>query len=102
QLWLDGSVLDSTLFGQLKLEMEALNQQLAKTLYGRVMGYFKGQAVDGSKLAAQATNVFWQLCERDAQTLVDHCTQDAAAIKRRQRLRQQFSGYAQRAYDQFC
>lgn len=102
QLWLDSATLDSNLFAQFTLEMEALQLLATKTLYGRVMGYFKDQTVDGKKLAAQASNIFWQLCERDAQALIDNCTQTEAAIAERYRLRKRFAGYVQQTYDQFC
>ncbi len=35
---------------------------LAKALYGRVLGYFKVLTVKVKSTAAQATDMFWQLC----------------------------------------
>ena len=58
--------------------------------------------VDGSKLAAQSTNLFWQLCERDFQALVNSCDQDKVSVARRHQLQQRFARYAQQAYDRFC
>lgn len=101
QVWLHGDMLGEFWFSQLKTEMDGLDE-LARNLYGRVAGYFKEQLVDGSKLAAQSTNLFWQLCERDFQTLVDSCDQDEVSIARRVRLRQGFAHNAQQAYDRFC
>jgi len=101
QVWLDSDMLEASWFGQLKMEMDALDG-LAKNLYGRVQGFFKEQTVDGSKAAAQATHLFWQLCERDFQELVYHCEQTEESAKRRQKLRQRFAGYVQQAYDKFC
>ena len=75
---------------------------LAKHLYGRVMGFFKEQKVDGSKLAAQASHLFWQLSERNFQELVDSCNPDEQGLLQRLRLRKIFAGYVQQAYDQFC
>lgn len=88
-------------FAQLQLEMTALDE-LAKGLYGRVLGYFKTQLVDGGDLAAQATHLFWQLSERDFQPLLDACDQDAASAAHRHHLRRHFAGYAQQAYDRYC
>ncbi len=96
-VWLESEVLGEIWFAALKQEMEMLDQW-AKTLYGCVMGYFKEQKVDGSKLAAQATQLFWQLCERDFQALVDGCDQESV----RQQLRQGFADYIRQAYDRFC
>jgi len=101
QVWLHRDMLGEFWFSQLKAEMDGLDE-IAKSLYGRVAGYFKEQLVDGSKLAAQSTSLFWQLCERDFQSLVNSCDQDEASIVRRHRLRQGFARYAQQAYDRFC
>lgn len=101
QVWLRCDMLGEIWFSQLKAEMDGLDE-IAKNLYGRVIGYFKEQLVHDSKLAAQSTNLFWQLCERDFQALVNSCDQDEASVARRRRLRQGFSRYAQQAYDRFC
>jgi CRISPR system Cascade subunit CasA len=67
-------------------------------LYGRVLGFFKDQKVDGAKLAAQASQTFWQLCERDFQSLVDGCEQADV----RDRLRRRFADYVHQAFDRYC
>ena len=100
-IWLRSSTLGAGWFTQLKAEMSALDD-LGKHLYGRVMGYFKEQTVEGGKQSAQATHLFWQLCERDFQTLVDHCDSDEVSVAMRHQLRKKFAGYLHRAYDQFC
>lgn len=101
QVWLHSEILGEGWFSQLKQEVDALDG-LAKNLYGRVLGYFKEQTVDGGKVAPQATQLFWQLCERDFQCLVDQCEQSDEAAVQRQKLRQRFAGYVQQAYDKFC
>ncbi|HRN82719.1 type I-E CRISPR-associated protein Cse1/CasA [Nitrosomonas europaea] len=104
QVWLHRGILGDIEFSQLKAEMDGLDE-IAKNLYGQVAGYFKEQKVqlvDGSKLAAQSTNLFWQLCERDFQALVNSCDQDKVSVARRHQLQQRFARYAQQAYDRFC
>lgn len=101
QVWLESAVLGEKFYSQLKQEMEALDS-LAKNIYGRVMGYFKDQKVDGAKVAAQATQLFWQLCERDFQTLVNNCDTTDEANQERQNLRRNFSNYQQQSYDFYC
>lgn len=101
QIWLHSDILGKPWFSQLKQEMDALDG-LAKNLYGRVQGYFKELTVDGSKISPQATQLFWQLCERDFQELVDHCHQTDEAANHRKKLRQRFAGYVNQAYDKFC
>lgn len=100
-IWIRSELLGQSWFTQLKVEMDALDG-LARNLYGRVMAFFKEQMVDGSKLAAQATQLFWQLCERDFQSLVDACDGSDQAVLQRQQLRRRFAGYVQQAFDQFC
>lgn len=101
QVWLYSAMLGELWFVQLKAEMDAMGE-LAKGLYGRVMTFFKEQKVDGSKLAAQASTLFWQLCERHFQQLVDACEPDDKGVEQRRQLRLTFAGYVQQAYDRFC
>lgn len=101
QVWLHSEILGESWFSQLKQEMSALDG-LAKNLYGRVRGFFKEQKAEGGKIAAQATQLFWQLCEREFQRLVDQCDQTAEAAAQRQKLRQRFASYIEQAYDKFC
>lgn len=98
---LQSSALGEFWFAQLQAEMAALNE-LAKGLYGRVLAYFKTQLVDGGDLAAQTTHLFWQLCERDFQLLLDHCDPNESNARRRHQLRRRFAGNAQQAYDRYC
>lgn len=100
-IWLHAELLGQSWFSQLKVEMDALDT-LARNLYGRVLAFFKEQTVDGSKLAAQSTQLFWQLCERDFQSLVDSCDSGEQALRKRQQLRRRFSGYVHQAFDQVC
>lgn len=101
QIWLHTGVLGQPWFDQLKCEMDALDL-LSRNLYGKVIGFFKEQKVDGAGVARQASTLFWQLCERDFQSLVDNCSQDEAAARQRYALRQRFAGYVNQVFDQFC
>lgn len=100
-LFLQSSALGESWFIQLQTEMLALNG-LAKSLYGRVQAYFKAQLADGGDLAPQATQLFWQLCERDFQTLLFQCDISDECTRQRRRLRRQFVRYVQQAYDRYC
>jgi CRISPR system Cascade subunit CasA len=101
QVWLNSNSLGAPWFAQLKTEMDEMDA-LARNLYGRVMAFCKEQKVDGGKLAAQASQLFWQLSERNFQKLVDSCDQNEQSNQQRQQLRRQISSYVHRAYDQFC
>ena len=100
-IWLQSVALGDLWFAQLQAEMSALDE-LAKGLYGRVLAYFKSQLVDGAGLAAQATHLLWQLCERDFQSLLHACDPDEANVAARHQLRRRFADYAQQAYDRYC
>lgn len=101
KVWLHGSAVGELWFSQLQIEMSEMDE-LAKGLYGRVKAYFKEQKVDGDDLAAQASHLFWQRCERDFQKLVDACEQSEENVALRRNLRIHFAGYANQAYDFSC
>ncbi len=101
QVWLESATLGQIWFTQLESEMEGLDQ-LSKVLYGRVIAFFKAQMMDGSKLAAQASHLFWQFCERDFQDLVNACDQNEEDTRKREQLRRRFAGYVLQTYDQYC
>lgn len=98
-VWLQKEFLGRTWFLQLQHEMTALDE-IAKMLYGRVNAYYKEQLVDGVKTAQLATRLFWQLCERDFQNLVNNCSTAFSDELHGQRLR--FAGYLRKAYDDHC
>jgi CRISPR system Cascade subunit CasA len=100
-IWLQSAALGDLWFAQLQSEMAALDE-LAKGLYGRVLAYFKTQLVDGGDLAAQATHLFWQLCERDFQSLLRACDPDEANVATRHQSHRRFADYSQQAYDRYC
>ncbi len=101
EIWLHSEILGGQWFSQLKSEMEGLDT-LAKQLYGKIKHYFKEQTLDGSNIAPRGTHLFWQLCERDFQKLVNHCDQSEQSDAERKKLRQRFTQYLHQAYNQFC
>jgi len=95
--FLQSDWLGETWYAQLKVEMEVL-EKISKTLYGATLGYFKKQKSDGTKQAEQCSSLFWQICEREFQSLVDDCgIPERTYIKRGT-----FVGYAYKSYDAFC
>lgn len=95
--WLSPDDLGEIWFSHFQTEMNQLDG-LARTLYGCVMGYYKALLTDGEPLAKQASHIFWQLCERQSQALIDGCDDPSV----RQQLRRQFARYATQVFDQFC
>lgn len=86
-------------FEQLNSEMLELDT-LSKTLYGCVLSYFKHLTVDGKNQAAQASNLFWQLCESRFQDLINRCGK--GMDEARYQLRKVFSSFAHQVFDQYC
>ena len=91
------SVLGTFWFANLQLEMTDLDQ-LAKIVYSATLNYFKSQNMESKGQAGLASNLFWQLCERKFQDLVNVCDDTEQA----QSLRKNFAGFANQAYDTFC
>ncbi len=99
EVHLEFSYLGSNWFSNLKQEMEEL-EKLSKVTYGATMGFFKAQKTENKKRGAQAANLFWQLCERKFQKLVDACNMDAESD--RKKLRGIFAGFVNKSYDTYC
>ncbi|GAB6141248.1 type I-E CRISPR-associated protein Cse1/CasA [Methylosoma difficile] len=96
-LMLPQTVLGELWFSHLQTEMTEL-EQLSKIIYSATLNYFKSQNADGKKQAALAGNLYWQLCEREFQTLVNACVD----FNQAQALRKTFAQFAQTAYDSVC
>jgi len=84
-------------FEHLKSEIQELDG-LAKTLYGCVLSYYKQQMVEGKNQAAQATNLFWQLCETRFQDLVYGVENE----EQRFVLRKVFARFVYQAFENYC
>ena len=96
----DSATLGEIWFTHLKAEMSVL-EEFSKILFGASMGYFKSQKADGKQQAEKATTLFWQLCERKFQTLIDACGDNQASEKTNS-LRRTFANFAHKAYDMYC
>ncbi len=94
---LDSHILGETWFAHLQLEMEEL-EKLSKMVYGASFAYFKSQNMENKGQAAQASNLFWQLCERRFQELVLAC--DSA--EKAHAMRPIFAGFVNKAYETYC
>lgn len=94
---LESEISKGTWFDQLKSEMEGLDS-IAKITFSATRNYFKTQQSNGDKQAAQASSLFWQLCERRFQDLVNACIDYKAAKE----YRKVFATYVHKAYDSHC
>lgn len=94
------SINGSLWFSNLQIEMCEM-ETLSKIVYGATMGYFKSQNKEAKGQAAQASNLFWQLCEHRFQDLVYVCGINDDAEKTRS-LRPIFAQFAYKAYDTYC
>ncbi len=94
---LDSNILGAIWFENLQLEMDELDL-LSKTVYGTTVSYFKTQNMEGKGQAALASNLFWQICERQFQELLNACI-DAEHTRA---LRPVFARAVHKAYDTYC
>jgi CRISPR system Cascade subunit CasA len=105
-IFLESNVLGELWYNQLKIEMDALDK-LSKQVFSKTIEYFR--ALTGKKdkkssikafkkIADQATSMYWELCERRFQDMVNACEQPQE-IKQ---LRKIFAQSAIKAYDTFC
>lgn len=88
---------DSVWFHDLSEEMNQLNA-LSKTVYGATLNYFKSQNMETKEQAAQASNLFWQLCERQFQNLLNACGNPEQA----RAMRPVFAQFVHKAYNTYC
>jgi CRISPR system Cascade subunit CasA len=84
-------------FQLLKQEMEAL-ESLSKTIYATTLAYYKSLNAEGKDQAKASTHLFWQLCEREFQDLLNACNTTGQASLMRAR----FVHIAERVYSSFC
>ncbi|MFN3066624.1 type I-E CRISPR-associated protein Cse1/CasA [Serratia sp. J2] len=112
EIWLSSRLLGSVFLEYLKHEMTQL-EAIQKLLWGAVVRYFrqlsdidksgtgKAQPFVASQ-AEKATGTFWQLCERQAQFLINACDMTEEARLQRLQLRKTFAAYAIQVFDQVC
>jgi CRISPR system Cascade subunit CasA len=94
---LNSAILGELWFANLQLEMDEL-EKLAKIVYSATFAYFKNQNMENKGQAAQASNLFWQLCERRFQDLVGAC----GSIEQAYAMRSIFARFVNKAYDTYC
>lgn len=109
-IYIPTKILGENWFNQFKIEMEAL-EQLSSRIWVATIGYFKTLKADNGKdinnthagkMAKQAQSLFWQLCERNFQELVNNCEYTEEQNLARQKLRKIFAAYQHQAFDTFC
>jgi len=96
-VFLETAVLGEPWYYALKREMSAL-EKLSTVLYSSIRGYFSEQLTQHDTLVKKAVEIYWQLCERRFQDLVDVCS-DA---EKTYALRKEFASFIYQLYDRFC
>jgi CRISPR system Cascade subunit CasA len=94
------STFEENLYSNLKDEMAILDK-LSGVLYGRVSKYYKEMKAEGDSFAKQATELYWQLCERKFQDLVYTCS-DKKEDKTAADLRPYFLQCVRKSYEAIC
>jgi CRISPR system Cascade subunit CasA len=96
-LTLLSSFLGESWFANLQLEMREL-EQLSKISYSATLAYFKSQNKTAEQQARRASNLFWQLCEREVPGLVAACAAPELTLA----LRPKFAQLVHQVYDSLC
>ena len=99
EVMLNTKSLGSFLLANLRSEMTTL-EDISKMTYGTILGYYKDLKTEGKKIAEQGSNLFWQLCERHFQKLIDYCSEPEA--QNILSLRLKFAGIVNQVYNSFC
>jgi CRISPR system Cascade subunit CasA len=92
------SIFGENLYINLKKEMTNL-EELSQVLYGRVSGYYRDLKAEGKLFAEQAKELYWQLCERKFQDMVNACGDEE---KKAADLRPYFLQCIRRSYEAVC
>lgn len=112
EIWLSSDLINSSFLEYLKYEMTQL-EAVQKQLWGAVVRYFR-QLSDINKSAAgkaqpfvakqaeKATALFWLLCERQAQALINACFMSGKDHSTRLQLRKIYARYAWQVFDRLC
>jgi CRISPR system Cascade subunit CasA len=90
---------DEYLYSNLEHEMGVLDD-LSRVVYSTVSGYYQEQKFNDGKIARQASELFWQLCEHKSQELIAACGEEGSAAA--SALRPYFLNCVQRAYEISC
>jgi CRISPR system Cascade subunit CasA len=98
ETFFESSIFGENLYINLKREMNALDE-LSRVLYGRVSGYYRELKTEGEAFARQAAELYWQLCERRFQELVNACDDEE---KKAADLRPYFLQCVRKSYEAFC
>ena len=105
-VFLESKIIGQLWYQQFKLEMVALNK-ISDTIFTATVAYYqslvekmdKKKAIKSFKnIADKATSLFWELCERHFQELVDACEPPYETKK----TRIVFAQAALKAFDTFC
>ncbi|MDR3342770.1 MAG: type I-E CRISPR-associated protein Cse1/CasA [Treponema sp.] len=99
EIFFESAAFGDWLYINLKNEMNILDE-LSRILYGRIMGYCKELKIDGKPFAEKASELFWQLCERKFQALVDAC--GIPDGKEAEKIRPYFLHCVRNVYETYC
>lgn len=80
-----------------KREMDALNK-VGGEVHNTVRDYGKEMKADDVSMAGKAVRLFWELCKREAQHIVDNCADNTTMPD----LRRKLANFALQAYNDVC
>jgi len=91
-------------FSKLSEEMSNLDYLASKIVYNAVSRFYSELKMDGTDIAANASNLFWQQCESIFQRIVDTCTIENTDQYNQEidKINDQIWQFVKQIYNQYC
>ena len=94
----------ASFFSKLSEKMSNLDYLASKMVYGAVSRYYSDLKTDGKDVAAKASNLFWQLCEKEFQHIVDVCLEPDTDLYKEKisKIDARIQHFIEQVYNQYC
>jgi CRISPR system Cascade subunit CasA len=94
----------ASFFSKLSGKMSDLDFLASKMVYGAVSRYYSDLKTDGKDIAAKASNLFWQLSEKEFQYIVDVCLEPDTDLYKEKisKIDACIRHFVEQVYNQYC
>lgn len=94
----------ASFFCKLSDEMKHLDFIGENKINGAVKGYYTDLKSNGKDFASKACNLYWQLCEKEFQHIVDVCLEKDTDLYKEEMLKvdARIQQYVEQVYNQYC
>lgn len=94
----------ASFFSKLSEKMSNLENLASKMVYGAVNRYYDDLKMDGGDIASRASNLFWQLSEKEFQHIVDICLESDTDLykEKMSKIDARIQQFVEQVYNQYC